>query len=64
LFDVITGEYFIEVTYFGQQIPGSPFVSKAWDISKVTVSDLRAGRVGYESTFKSRWLLVIHFSKH
>lgn len=52
------GEYLIDVSYFGQQIPGSPFCVKAWDITRVTVSDLSAGRVGYESTFKSTFFIT------
>lgn len=48
---VIPGEYRIEVSYFSQPIPGSPFVAKAWDVNKVIVSNIATGRVGTQSNF-------------
>lgn len=46
-----TGVYQIEVTYFGQPIPCSPFECKAWDPAKVLITNLTRGHVGCESFF-------------
>ena len=49
------GEYSIEVTYFGQPVTGSPFTAKAWDMNKVTVSNVVNGRVCLQSSFNSTY---------
>lgn len=51
---LFSGEYHIEVTYFGQPVTGSPFTAKAWDMNKVNVSNVVQGRVGLQSSFNSK----------
>jgi len=48
------GEYTIQVTYFGQHVIGSPFTAKAWDMNKVSVSNIVQGRVCLQSSFNSK----------
>lgn len=48
------GDYIIEISCFGLPIPASPFTAKAWDVSKVVVSNVTAGRVGCQSMFNSK----------
>jgi len=48
------GEYSIDVAYFGQPVTGSPFTAKAWDMNKVTVSNVVNGRVCLQSSFNSK----------
>jgi hypothetical protein len=50
-----TGDHQIEIIYFGQPIPGSPFVAKVWDPTKVIVSPIPSGCVGIPSTFCSKY---------
>jgi len=57
------GEYQIEVTYFGQPVTGSPFTAKAWDMNKVSVSNVVQSRVGLQSSFNSK-LLALSRSIH
>ena len=49
----------MEMLYFGQLVPGSPFIAKAWDASKVNVSNISPGRIGKPSYFKSKILTVL-----
>ena len=50
----VSGEHKIELRYFGQVVPGSPFTAKAWDASKVAVSNISPGRIGKPSHFSSK----------
>ena len=50
----VLGEYTIQVTYFGQHVTGSPFTAKAWDMNKVSVSNIVQGRVCLQSSFNSK----------
>lgn len=49
----LIGEYKVDVVYFGQPISNSPFTVKAWDSSKVIVTDIASSNVGSQSSFKS-----------
>lgn len=49
----VLGDHTIEINCFGLLIPQSPFTAKAWDVSKVVVSNVTNGRVGCQSTFNS-----------
>ena len=49
----IVGNYKIDVTYFDCPLPCSPFIAKAWDVNKISVSEISSSRVGCQSSFKS-----------
>jgi len=57
---VYTGDHQIDVHYFGQPIPSSPFVAKVWDASKVVVAPIACARVGVQSAFCSKCIPVPH----
>jgi len=48
---IIAGDYNIDIACFGQRIPNSPFIARAWDSSKVLISNVNAGNVGVQSSF-------------
>ena len=53
---IFTGDYKVTVFYCGQKVKGSPFVSNAFDASKVVVSKMPAGgMVGRPVTFDSEY---------
>ncbi|XP_023932625.1 filamin-C [Lingula anatina] len=47
----LVGDYQVNVLYSGTHIPGSPFLTRACDPSKVQVSNVGPGRVGKPTTF-------------
>lgn len=49
----LTGDYKVDISYFGQPIPNSPFTVKAWDASKVIVTDVATSHVGSLTAFNS-----------
>ena len=56
---IITGEYVIDVFYYGKPIQGSPFRVNAFDWNRITVHNLKSsGIVGkpveFDSKFTSR----------
>lgn len=58
LFDkIITGEYVIDVFYYGKPIQGSPFRVNAFDWNRITVHNLKSsGIVGKLVEFDSKFL--------
>lgn len=48
---ICPGDYQIDVCYFGQSVPSSPFCAKVWDASKVVVAPIASARVCVQSTF-------------
>jgi len=56
----IVGDYQIDVCYFGQSVPSSPFCAKVWDASKVVVAPIASARVCVQSTFCSMFISVQH----
>ena len=51
-----TGDHQIDICYFGQSIPDSPFCAKVWDASKVVVAPITSARVGLQSSFCSTFI--------
>jgi len=54
------GDYKIEVSYFDCPLTCSPFLVKAWDVSKVCISEVRTGHVSAPCSFKSKSLVPYH----
>ena len=50
------GDHQIDICYFGQSIPDSPFCAKVWDASKVVVAPITSARVGLQSSFCSTFI--------
>jgi len=59
---IIAGDYQIDVCYFGQTVPSSPFVAKVWDASKVVVAPIALARCGVQSVFCSTFTALIHLT--
>lgn len=52
---ICLGDHRIDINYFGLALSGSPYVCKAWDSSKVIVSNVRSGRVGVSNVFNGKF---------
>jgi len=50
---LFAGEYELEMTFGGAHVPGCPFYVRAYDLSRIRISDLQDGVVGQETSFKS-----------
>jgi len=48
---LFVGDHQVDICYFGQTIPSSPFVAKVWDASKVVVAPITSARAGVQSAF-------------
>jgi len=49
----VAGEYELEMLFGGAHVPGCPFYVRAYDLSRIRVTDLQDGVVGQETSFKS-----------
>jgi len=47
------GEYELEMLFGGAHVPGCPFYVRAYDLTRIRVTDLQDGVVGQETSFKS-----------
>lgn len=47
----VAGIYQVDIHYFGEDIPGSPFAVRSWDASRVLIANLKQSQVGIESFF-------------
>jgi len=50
---LVAGEYELELTYGGAHVPGCPFFVRAYDLSRIKVTDIQDGVVGQEACLKS-----------
>ena len=51
------GSHTVEIEYGGEPVPGSPFVVKSYDVSKVLVQGIRDGIAGKTSKFIGKLLI-------
>jgi len=59
MFASFSGEYMVNVFYFGKQVPVSPITAHAWDISKVDVSSIDMAYVGLKSQFTGEYSTLV-----
>jgi len=57
---LFVGDHTVEVFMGGQAVPGSPFLVKAYDSSKVKVADITSGIRGKPVYFSSKLKHVIN----
>ena len=55
--DSHTGDHSVEVKLTGSHVEGSPFLIKAYDATKVRVTDINTGVVGKPVYFSSEYIL-------
>ena len=59
---LFTGEYQIDVNYYGKPITGSPFHVQAFDWNRITIHNLsESGTVGKLIEFDSKSVLILLF---
>ena len=53
------GPHTVELVYCGQQVPGSPFTSNAYDAARVKLTDVsKSGAVGQQMAFTGKGNIV------
>lgn len=53
------GDHSVEVMLAGGHVEGSPFLIKAYDATKVKVTDINSGTVGKPVYFSSKYSLLL-----
>lgn len=54
-----SGDHSVEVMLAGGHVEGSPFLIKAYDATKVKVTDINSGTVGKPVYFSSKYSLLL-----
>lgn len=58
---VLLGDHSVEVKVDGIHVEGSPFLVKAYDASKVRVTDINTGFVGKPVNFNSENIFILFY---